>query len=519
MTAKHSYEFRFHGMFSDLRCSVGFGRCAAQDSRCTRATFGTSFSPIGCFFGYDSRYRRVSQLIRFLCISAILAITPVTSSKAADCSAATTTPIGNSKNGILIDRAWSGTSVSFDAIARKQNVYFGYYDADRWLTVAELDTKANTVCRVRLNSRFAGWDSHNVIALAFDGNGRLQVAGNMHAVPLVYGSAASADTITNLTLSPMIGRDEERVTYPNFINGPDGKLYFIYRSGVSGDGDWVINVRDGQKWKRALNVPIFSSTWQGSPTNAYPNAFRFYSDGYAHIASVWRRTPDVASNYAITYARSRDFVHWEDHNGKPITTPMDPGNSDLIEATGEGKGLVNLARVGLTAAGKPIIAYTKYGPDGRNSILLASPSGDGWQRSIIATAEKKTAIGGGGSVPDLPSIGNPSIGKGALGRIDIAFPREKPRRIFFDANTLDVVNAPKPDTKPAASQPIDVSPPDDLVDVRKNSRSIRVDGLAGKTSGSIIYFSQGVNRDRPRKCTTAQPKACNPPPSPLIFVP
>ncbi|WP_412063960.1 BNR repeat-containing protein [Rhizobium sp. SYY.PMSO] len=459
-------------------------------------------------------------MIKSLCISALLAIMPVTSSMAADCSAATTTPVGNGKNGIVIDKAWSGTSVIFDAVARKQNVYFGYYDADRWLTVAELDTKSNTVCRVRLNSRYVGWDSHNMIALAFDGNGQLQVAGNMHSSPLVYGAAATSDSIADMALAPMIGRDEQRVTYPTFINGPDGKLYFTYRSGDSGNGEWVVNVRAGQKWKRTLNGPIFSSTWDGSPTNAYPSPFRIFTDGYAHIAAIWRRTSDVASNYAITYARTRDFIHWEDHNGKPITPPMDPGNSDMIEATGEGKGLVNAARVGITNSGTPVVAYTKYGPDGKNSILLASPDGNGWHHSIIATAEKKTVIAGGGSVPNLPSIGDPYVNSGSLGHIDVAFSGEKRKRIFFETNTLNVVNGPKPEAKPtAAVNSINVSPPLGLANVRTNSRSVRIDGESGKTAGSIIYFSQGVNRDRPRKCTSAQPAACDPPASPLIFVP
>lgn len=212
-----------------------------------------------------------------------------------------------------------------------------------------------------------GWDSHNSVALTFDRRGQIHIAGNMHASPLVYGAAASSDTIDNIALSSMIGRDENRVTYPSFINGPDGNLYFAYRSGWSGNGDWFLNVLDDNKWKRVTDHPIFSATWQGGPTNAYPSVIRVFQDGYVHIAVVWRRTPDVATNYAITYARTRDFLHWEDHNGRPFALPMDPGKSDMIEYTGQAQGLVNSARVGVTTAGKPIIAYTKYGPNGKTS--------------------------------------------------------------------------------------------------------------------------------------------------------
>lgn len=435
------------------------------------------------------------------------------------CSPGVTIPIGGGRSGIEIDKAWSGVTVTFDAIARNGKIYFGYYDADRWLTVAQLDAVSGIVCRSRLPSQFGGWDGHNTIVLAFDATGHLQIAGNMHASPLVYGAAPSPDSIAGIALMPMIGGDEKSVTYPDFITGPDGKLYFIYRSGVSGDGEWIINFREGQTWKRVLEKPIFSSTWNGRTTNAYPTPFRFFQDGYIHVAAVWRRTPDVASNYAITYARTRDFVHWEDHNGRTIILPMDPGNSDLIEATGEGKGLVNGARVGVTDAGKPIVAYTKYGLDGKNSIILASPSHDEWHHSAIATANQQTVIGGGGSVPNLPSIGDPYVINGNLGRIIVAFPGEERKQVSFEINSLNVVNAPKREAKNKPIHPIDVTPPPGLADVRRNSRSIRVDAFPDKMIGSIVYFSQSVNGDKARKCTAAQPTACNPPPSPLIFVP
>lgn len=426
--------------------------------------------------------------------------------------------VGDGRNGIEIDKAWSGATVIFDAVARNGKTYVGYYDPDRWLTVAQFDPASGVVCRTRLASRFAGWDSHNIVSLAFDENGKLQVAGNMHSSPLIYASAARPDSIADLTLSPMTGQDEERATYPSFIKGPGGAFYFVYRNGMSGDGGWFVNIRDGEKWRRAINGPIFSSFWDDSPTNAYPTPFRVFQDGYIHIAAVWRRTSDVASNYAITYARTRDFIHWEDHNGQPITPPMDPGNSDIIDTPGEGKGLVNLARVGVTTNGKPVIAYTKYGPHGRNSIILSTPSTNGWSRSIIATAEKLSIVSGGGTIPDLPFIGDLDVSDGSLGFIDIGFPHEKRKRIYFKTDTLEIIDPPKSKARPTIDRTITISPPPGLVDARRNLRNVRVDGPADKPAGLIVHFSQGINRDQVRKCTTAQPTACNPPPSPLIFV-
>ncbi|NTD86716.1 hypothetical protein [Agrobacterium tumefaciens] len=72
---------------------------------------------------------------------------------------------------VLIDKAWSGATMTVDAISRGGKNYFGYYYADRWLTVAQLDRASGVVCRTRLSSQYSGWDSHNIIALVFAGSG------------------------------------------------------------------------------------------------------------------------------------------------------------------------------------------------------------------------------------------------------------------------------------------------------------------------------------------------------------
>src|SRR5262245_3404060 len=85
-----------------------------------------------------------------------------------------------------VDFVLTGTRVRFDAIAANGYVFVAYYDRERWLTLARIGIADGTVQKERLSSRFAGWDSHNYIALAFDDQLRLHVSGNMHASPLVY---------------------------------------------------------------------------------------------------------------------------------------------------------------------------------------------------------------------------------------------------------------------------------------------------------------------------------------------
>ena len=174
---------------------------------------------------------------------------------AADCA-----PITREEGmtGIKIDTAWSGTRVGFAAAAKGDKVYVGYYDAERYLTVAEIDRAADRLCRTRLPSRYGGWDSHNTIVLAFDSQGRLHVAGNMHASPLVYGRAERPSSLDGLKLSPMIGRDEAHATYPYFFLDPEGRLLFLYRSGVAAEmglaSPTALMASDGSGWGRAATL-------------------------------------------------------------------------------------------------------------------------------------------------------------------------------------------------------------------------------------------------------------------------
>src|SRR4051812_34083751 len=75
---------------------------------------------------------------------------------------------------IDIDRVWAGVRVPFAAVQHDDTIFVGYYDSERYLTVAQIDIRNRSVTRMRLPVRFAGWDGHNSVALAFD------VAGTMH---------------------------------------------------------------------------------------------------------------------------------------------------------------------------------------------------------------------------------------------------------------------------------------------------------------------------------------------------
>ena len=152
--------------------------------------------------------------------------------------------------------AWAGHPVTFALITTQTQQFVAYYDAERRMTVASRMLDEARWQYSPLDSR-VGWDSHNYLAMAIDGEGGIHVAGNMHSSPLVYfRSAAPLDGSRFEPLHRMIGRDETSATYPQFFIGPTGELVFAYRDGGSGNGNHIFNAYDpgSRSWRRLFET-------------------------------------------------------------------------------------------------------------------------------------------------------------------------------------------------------------------------------------------------------------------------
>lgn len=413
---------------------------------------------------------------------------------------------------ITIDFAWSGASTRFAAIAHKNKIYVGYYDPDRWLTVAQVDPKTGRSCKVRLNSRFAGWDAHNYVLLSFDHAGVLHVAANMHATQLVYGRADAPNSLDGLRLRSMVGRQEQRVTYPNFVK-IENRFLFLYRDGVSGDGVWFANSFEGGVWRRVGSGPIFDNVWKGKPISAYPTSPEIGPDGIAHFAIVWRRNPDVISNVAISYVATRDFKTFMDARGQLAPAPVGPESGDIIDAPGVGGGLLN-ARISLDRAGQPAIVYHRYGLDGRNEVVVAKFGAGGWSKSPIAIANKRTVYEGRGTLPEAP-VFSPVISKGGKTFIQVKFTGEPWRLLMLDPATL--APSARETSPPAGMPPAYVPALPGLRAPNLLSVTAACDETPQAAASAILsYIAQAPNRDRVPDCQ-ADANACTPPPSPLIL--
>lgn len=104
-------------------------------------------------------------------------------------------------------------------------------------------------------------------------------------------------------MQSMTGKQESKVSYPQFYNFSDGDLLFMYRSGQSGKGSLVLNYfnNETRKWKQIQNNLIDGE----GERNAYWQA-SVDKKNRIHLSWTWRETWDVSTNHDIAYAVSSD---------------------------------------------------------------------------------------------------------------------------------------------------------------------------------------------------------------------
>ncbi|WP_436925275.1 BNR repeat-containing protein [Halosimplex amylolyticum] len=317
---------------------------------------------------------------------------------------------------VAVDDVWAGHPVGFDLLTAESRQFVAYYDAERRLTVAQRDLDDDEWTRTHLDERI-GWDSHNDIVAAVDSAGHLHVSGNMHVDPLVYfRSTEPLDATTLRRVDGLVGRDEDAVTYPTFLDGPGGDLVFMYRDGGSGDGRRLLNAYDPETetWRRLLDEPLLDGRGE---MNAYPTGPVRGPDGDYHLAWVWRDTPDAATNHDLSYARSSNLVDWVRADGRALELPITADDGAVVDPVPAGEGLLNSnVAVGFDAAGRPVISYHRHdadgdtqvydarldggGPDGDSSSATDAASAGDWTVSQVSDWDYCWEFGGHGTLDD-----------------------------------------------------------------------------------------------------------------------
>ena len=344
----------------------------------------------------------------------------------------------------------------------------------------------------------------------------------MHDDPLVYFMGASPYSVTDVRRFGMTNTAESSLTYPRFMNLPNGDLLFLYRQGQSGNGDWYANAFDGHAWHKTTSSPLFGSTLttpdgRQLSVNAYPSYFVMGRDGTYHVAIVWRLTPDVSTNFRLSYARTKDFSTWYGADGKPIIAPLLPNTAELVDDVGENNGLVNNPKISVDQSGSPMITYTKY--DGQlNAVFLATINGGRWRSTKIADSEKLTQVRGGGS-ESLPSFSPVDIVNNSY-VVHVNFPGEHVRTVELDSHMLSPMNNPTVGAPPKTNGHPSV--PETLPEVQglvsPQVQTVHADKDAPEAADVVLrWYTQPVHGDRPRICTSGEPNVCHPPPSPLVM--
>ncbi len=336
-----------------------------------------------------------------------------------------------------VNRVWSGHSVGFALVVTKAAILAAYYDADRHLTVASRPRRGGDWVYRKLDSRI-GWDSHNYIAMAVDASGQIHVAGNMHNDPLIYYRTQVAGDVRTLIRQPIMvkAKVERRMTYPVFLHDGSGRLIFKYRDGGSGNGNEIYNVYDQAdgRWRPLLATPLTDGEGR---RNAYFVGPVLGPDRLFHLAWVWRESPMAESNHDLSYARSRDLVHWERSDGTPLMLPITSASAEIVDPVPVGGGMINNNTVvGFDPDGRVMITYHKFDAAGRTQIYVARREKPGWRSVQVSEWQGfRWDFRGGGSLDSrLFVAGAVPVGRD---QIRLSVVRDgKPLDFLLDARSL-----------------------------------------------------------------------------------
>lgn len=398
----------------------------------------------------------------------------------------------------------AGFPVGYCLLTSGKTQYVAYYDKDRRMTVASRTTDSNEWQYQVLPSRVE-WDSHNYITMAMDYDGYLHVSGNMHCVPLIYFRMEKPGNITTLKKLAMTGEKENRCTYPKFMRDADNRLIFHYRDGGSGRGSEIYNVYDlkTKTWSRLLDTPLTDGQ---EKMNAYMAGPVHGLDGLFHMIWVWRDSPDCATNHHLSYARSRDLIHWESAFGDKVVLPITLGEKKLwVDPIPGGGGIINGgAKLSFDKDNRPIVNYHKSDKGGNMQIYVARPENGKWVPHQLTNWDKPIKFSGGGSMGFI-GIHISGLSHAGEGLLAMTYRHRDygSGRLVIEEKTLRLLKST-----------IAVVPkyPEMLNHVQSDFKGMgirRVEDIGDSGDEKVRYILQwetlGSNRDHPRKPPLPQP--------------
>lgn len=313
-----------------------------------------------------------------------------------------------------IGSGWNNNSVNTVKFRKNalttHNLYqfTAYYDENSCLILAKRKVNSSDWEKFKTPYRGNTKDAHNDISIAIDDNGFLHVSWDHHDTKLRYAKSIKPMSLELGEEQPMTAQEENKVTYPQFYNLPNGNLLFFYRSGASGRGNMVINSYDlkSGNWSQLQRNLLDgeekrSAYWQSS----------IDQQGIIHLSWVWRESWDVSTNHDMCYALSKDGgMTWEKSTGEKYKLPITASTAEIAWKIPQKSSLINQTAMTTDKNGNPYIV-TYWSENKIPQYQIVYLENRNWKK--INTEFRKTPfyLGGGGtkqipiSRPDL-FIGN-----------------------------------------------------------------------------------------------------------------
>ncbi len=327
---------------------------------------------------------------------------------------------------VNVGEGWAGNSVNTvvfrknSLVTHKDVQFISYYDADGFVVLGKRKLNEQNWELKRTTYKGNIKDAHNSISIAVDGKGYLHMAWDHHNHPLRYVKSKEPLSLELTEKMPMTGKDESKLSYPEFYHLPNGNLLFFYRDGGSGNGNMVMNRYDvaTQQWSRVQTNLIDGE----GKRNAYWQAC-VDAKGTIHVSWVWRESPDVASNHDMSYALSKDGGRsWQKSTGEIYQLPIRMATAEVVCTIPQSSELINQTSMTTDAEGNAVIASYWKGKNNVPQYKIISKTTKGWTVTDLGFRTSDFSLSGAGT-KQIP-IARPqvlSMGTGKKKQIMLVF--------------------------------------------------------------------------------------------------
>jgi hypothetical protein len=194
--------------------------------------------------------------------------------------------------------------------------------------------------------------------------------------------------------------NEQEVTYPLFFNDPAGTLYFMFRDGVSGNGNSYFYIYDegATTWSAAAGTGSNGKLLDGKNSSGLESPYwwnpvfddDFGLGGYMHLFYSWRSDGSSGQyNHDIGYVRwdGTDFTTEADSSA---TTPITTANDNVVQSIAVNSGLQNTGRMDADGNGRPHLAYLRSDGNGWAQLWHLWFNGASWVELQISDSAGAT---------------------------------------------------------------------------------------------------------------------------------